>query len=103
VAKWRDSSEAQAVSRRKQICEALHPKTKRGGNAQGPCRQFGQTAKEKFTEATAAATGKAERNIHRAAARGEPLAEIWKPLLGRKSGPSRLRRAEVTKGGSPSI
>ena len=61
--------------RRKAIYEELHPETKHGGNAGGPSGQFVHTAKADFASATADATGKDERTIRRAAARGEALGD----------------------------
>jgi hypothetical protein len=65
----------------------LHPRTEHGGN-QGaggkfqPSRQLGDTA-ERFTQATAKATGMGERTIQRDAARGEKLGEdVLKKVIG---------------------
>lgn len=69
---------ALAVSRRKSIYEALHPETAAGGDRKSS-RQVGDLidAKperaERFTKATANATGQSERAIQRDAARGEAL------------------------------
>jgi hypothetical protein len=60
-----------AIFRRKAIYEELHPETKHGGNAGGPSGKFAHTETERFTAATAAAVGKDESTIRRAAARGE--------------------------------
>ena len=76
------SQESAAVFRRKQIYEALHPETKHGGNAGGPSGQFGHTATDRFTAATSEATGKDERNIQRAAARGEALGDDLSAIAG---------------------
>lgn len=69
------SQEASAIFRRKAIYEELHPETKHGGNAGGPCGQFVHTAKADFASATADATGKDERTVRRAVARGEALGD----------------------------
>jgi len=69
------AQEASAIFRRKQIYEALHPETVNGENQHTRVRQIGEgSPADRFTASTAAATGKAERNIQRAAARGEALA-----------------------------
>jgi hypothetical protein len=60
--------EASAISRRKQIYEALQPETKAGANI-GPERQFVATGTPSFTSSTDEATGKDKRTIQRAAAR----------------------------------
>ena len=69
------AQEADALSRRKAIYEALHPETKHGNP--GVSRQIGDTRdrneNDRFTKETSAATGKSERNIQRAAARGAAL------------------------------
>jgi N6-adenosine-specific RNA methylase IME4 len=67
---------AMAVARRKKIYEALHPETKRAANKDQdgkfkPSRQVGDT--ERFTKATAKATGGSERGVQRDAHRGESL------------------------------
>ena len=66
------AQEASAIARRKAIYEQLHPETKRGGNS-GPNGQFVRTAEETFTSATADATGRTDRDVRRAASRGEAL------------------------------
>ncbi len=71
-----------AIARRKAIYEELHPETKHGANQDGPCRQFGETETNRFTAATASATGKPERNIQRAAARGEALGDDLNAIAG---------------------
>jgi ParB family transcriptional regulator, chromosome partitioning protein len=71
------AEQAIAVARRKAIYEELHPGTSH--RAPGVSRQIGDTRErsenERFTAATAVATGKAERNIQRAAARGEAFGD----------------------------
>ena len=76
------AEEASAISRRKAIYEELHPETKHGGDRKSD--QFANLAKrnDRFTEATAAATGKAERNIQRAAARADALGDDLKAVQG---------------------
>jgi ParB family transcriptional regulator, chromosome partitioning protein len=69
------AQEASAIFRRKAIYEELHPETKHGGNVGGPSGQFVRTAKADFASATADATGKDERTVRRAAARGEALGD----------------------------
>ena len=64
------------IFRRKQIYEELHPETKHGGDRKSDQVANLASCSDRFTEATAAATGKAERNIQRAAARGEALGEV---------------------------
>jgi hypothetical protein len=74
--------EAAAISRRKAIYEVLHPETKHGGIAGGPYGQFGHTDKSAFTSATSDATGKSERDIRRAAARGEAVGDDLNDIAG---------------------
>ena len=79
------AQEAAAIFRRKQIYEELHPETVNGatGNGREKVRQIGEaTPADRFTAATAAATGKAERNIKRAAARGEALGDELAAVAG---------------------
>jgi hypothetical protein len=66
------AQEASAVFRRKAIYETIHPETKHGGD-----RKSDQVANSatRFTQATSDATGKAERTIRQAAARGEAIGE----------------------------
>jgi ParB-like chromosome segregation protein Spo0J len=73
------AQEASAISRRKAIYEELHPETKHGGD-----RKSDQVANSatRFTEATADATGKAERTIRQAAARGEVLGDDLNDIAG---------------------
>jgi ParB/RepB/Spo0J family partition protein len=67
---------AAAITRRKQIYEALHPETSAGGDRKST-RQIGdlkKTAKHKrFTKVTAEATGRPERSVQRAARRGRRI------------------------------
>lgn len=67
--------EALLTARRKQIYEKLHPETRHG--SPGVSRQVGDTRgrtdADRFSEAQARATGRSERAVQRAAARGEAL------------------------------
>lgn len=70
------AEEAMHIDRRKIVYEKMHPETKHGavGNGRKKSRQNGNsTSAPRFTEATARATGKSERNIDRAAQRGAAL------------------------------
>ena len=74
------AQEASAIFRRKAIYEGLHPETKAtyaGGSFKG--NQHGAVTDNlsaaNFANATAHATGKDERTIRRAAARGEALGD----------------------------
>lgn len=66
------------VARRKEIYEALHPETKHGiagsnarwKNGKDAVANSATASVERFTSATAKATGKAERTIRLAVARG---------------------------------
>jgi N6-adenosine-specific RNA methylase IME4 len=78
-----------AVKRRKAIYQQLHPETAHGaiGNGREKSRQVGDSSSDKkinrFTQATAAATGTGERTIQRDAARGEKLGEdVLKRVVG---------------------
>jgi ParB family chromosome partitioning protein len=64
------AEEASAIFRRKAIYEALHPETRHGGD-----RKSDQVANSatRFTASTSEATGKSERAVQIAAARGEAL------------------------------
>jgi ParB family transcriptional regulator, chromosome partitioning protein len=75
------AQEASALIRRKVIYEELHPQTKHGANA-GPSGQFVHTGNASFVTATAAATGKSERSIRRAAARGAALGDDLDSIAG---------------------
>lgn len=69
-------------TRRKQIYEELHPETKHGGDRKSS-RQFGDLNEaERFTKATADATGKSERAIQRAVQRGEALGDDAALVIG---------------------
>ncbi len=72
----------EATHRRKELYEVLHPETRHGGNAGGPSGKFRHTDETTFTAATASATGKAERTIRQAAARGEALGDDLKAIAG---------------------
>jgi ParB-like chromosome segregation protein Spo0J len=63
---------ASAISRRKEIYEILHPETAHGGDRKSSSRQIGNL---RFTKATAEATGKPERTVQRAAARGKIIGD----------------------------
>ena len=67
------AEEAEAVARRKVIYETIHPETKAG--AAGANARWNATANSAvaFTSATSEATGKSERAVRMAAARGEAL------------------------------
>lgn len=83
------AQEAGAVARRKELYEQLHPQAAHGGSRKST-RQNGDLKPERFTKLTAAATGRSERAIQRAATRGE------------KIGPAALKRITGTsldKGG----
>ncbi len=69
------AQEASAIFRRKAIYEELHPETKHGGDRKSDQVDNLATRSERFTSATADATGKDERTIRRAAARGEALGD----------------------------
>ena len=64
-----------AIFRRKAIYEELHPETKHGANQHTRGVDNLATPSDRFTAATADATGKDERTIRRAAARGEALGD----------------------------
>lgn len=70
---------ASAIARRKAIYEALHPETRHGaiGGNREQSRQVGDSAPkaERFTKATADATGSSERTVQREAERGEKIGE----------------------------
>jgi len=65
--------EASAIFRRKAIYETIHPETKHGGDRKSDQVANSATRSDRFTSATSEATGKSERTIRRAAARGEAL------------------------------
>jgi ParB family chromosome partitioning protein len=66
------AQEASAIFRRKAIYEELHPETKHGANQHTRGVGNSPTPPERFTSATAKATGKDESSVRRAAARGRP-------------------------------
>ena len=72
------AQEASAIARRKAIYEELHPETKHGGDRKSDQVDNLATRSERFTAATSQATGKDERTIRRAAARGEKLGDDLK-------------------------
>ncbi len=74
-----------AQARRKAIYQELHPETKRGGNQAGPVGQFGQTARPRYDEASAQATGQSERTVRREVTRGEALGEDTLTKIARTS------------------
>ena len=81
------AQEAVALSRRKAIYEALHPETKAGvAGAHASNRAQGRDAADNlsvaFTSATSQATGKDERTIRRAAARGAALGDDLEKIAG---------------------
>lgn len=65
-----------AVARRKEIYEELHPETKHGGDRRSDQVGNLHTRSERFTAATASATGKDESTVRRAAALGDDLQHI---------------------------
>lgn len=73
------SDRARHTARRKEIYETLHPDTRHGaiGGGHDQSRQVGDSAStnniNRFTSATAAATGKSERVVQRDAERGEKV------------------------------
>jgi N6-adenosine-specific RNA methylase IME4 len=68
---------AMAVTRRKEIYLQMHPETAHGGDRRsaGSSRRSGDLKGDRFTKATAAATGVGERTVQRDAARGEKLGD----------------------------
>lgn len=68
---------AAATARRKVVYELLHPETKLGGAGRGrgkvPQNDEPNSEAERFTKATATATGKSESTVQRDAARGTRL------------------------------
>lgn len=69
------SQRALFTRRRKEIYEALYPETRHGTNQHSRSGQLGHSTPERFTEATATATGQAERTVRRDATRGERIGE----------------------------
>lgn len=74
---------ALAVSRRKEIYEAIHPETKHGVN-QHTERGVAENATppERFTKATADAIGKGERTVQLIAERGKKIGEDLHDVVG---------------------
>ncbi|RTL88124.1 MAG: hypothetical protein EKK29_05995 [Hyphomicrobiales bacterium] len=72
---------ALAIARRKAIYEEMHPETM-AGVAGGLARQGSATDNLSFAEATAESTGKAERTIRLAAARGKALRDDLDDIAG---------------------
>ena len=66
-----DAECAKLTAERKRIYELDHPETKHGGDRKGSSRQNGDL--KRFTKGTAKKTGRSERSVQRAAARGEAL------------------------------
>jgi ParB-like chromosome segregation protein Spo0J len=64
-----------AVARRKAIYETLHPETKHGAIGKGHELPKGAAKADRFSAATAAATGRSERAIQLDAQRGEVLGQ----------------------------
>jgi ParB family transcriptional regulator, chromosome partitioning protein len=62
-----------AVARRKAIYETLHPETKHGAIGRGHKLPNGSARVDRFSAATAAATGRSERAVQLDAQRGEAL------------------------------
>ena len=76
-----------AIARRKAIYEALHPETKLGASGKGrpKVRQVGEAKPpaERFTKATAEATGQSERTVQRSVSRVESIgAETLHRVIG---------------------
>jgi ParB-like chromosome segregation protein Spo0J len=65
---------AAAMARRKAIYEQLHPETKHGAIGGGHSKAGTGEKAQRFTKATADATGRSERAVQLDAARGETLA-----------------------------
>lgn len=75
------AEEAACINRRKAIYEELHPETKHGGN-QSPSGKFFHTDAKSFVDETAAASGKTDRAIRMAAARGRELGQDIHRIVG---------------------
>jgi ParB family chromosome partitioning protein len=69
------SAEAKALLRRKQIFQKIFPQAKRGGDRRSIASKSQVGRPKNFAAATAAATGRSERSINRATARGENIAD----------------------------
>lgn len=63
---------AQALARRKEVYEILHPESRLGTNQHS---RVGQPVQPSFAEATATATGQDARSVRRAAERGQKISE----------------------------
>lgn len=85
------AQEAAAVARRKELYEQLHPEATHGGSRKST-RQIGDLRSERFTKATATATGRSERAIQRLATRGE---KIGSAVLKRITGTSLDKGSEL--------
>jgi hypothetical protein len=66
--------------------EELHPETKHGGDRKSDQVDKLSTRSDRFTAATAEATGRDERTIRRAAARGEALGNDLADIAGTPKG-----------------
>ncbi len=75
------AEEAAHIARRKAIYEELNPETKHGGN-QAPSGKFFHTDKASFVQETASASGKTDRAIRMAAARGRELGPDIQRIVG---------------------
>ncbi|OAB84660.1 hypothetical protein A4G21_16205 [Brucella intermedia] len=75
------AEEAAHIARRKAIYEEIHPETKHGGN-QSPSGKFFHTDKASFVQETASASGKTDRAIRMAAARGRVLGHDIQRIVG---------------------
>lgn len=81
-ANYTPAQESAAIVRRKVIYEEIHPETKHGSNQHTRGVAESATPPERFTVATAKATGKAERTIREAAARGKALGDDLGDIVG---------------------
>lgn len=66
---------AQAVARRKEIYEAIHPETRHGGDRRASRKDCDLNDVERFTASTASATGQKERTVQLHAERGQKISE----------------------------
>jgi sRNA-binding carbon storage regulator CsrA len=78
------AQEAIAVHRRKEIYEAMHPETKRGAFNQhtAASRNSCEEQPDRFTAATAKATGKSERTVQLSAEAGKKLGADLHDIVG---------------------
>jgi hypothetical protein len=76
------AEEADAVARRKAIYETIHPETKHGAAGANARWNATENSAVAFTSATAEATGKSERAVRMAAARGAKLGSDLKAIAG---------------------